>query len=61
MIFSEDENQGTNSHEVYDTTDWDERKLLKFLNHTENRHFKLVEVYLISIIVLLIIVLVKVW
>lgn len=59
--FDEFENLGASNHEIYDVTSWDERKILKFINHTNNRHFRILERYLIFICVLLVFILFKIF
>lgn len=61
MEFDELENYGTQNHEKYDTTDWTERKLIRFVNYNINKSTVMLERYLIFICVVLLIILFKVW
>lgn len=61
MEFDESENYGTKNHEMYDTTDWSERKIMQFLNYNINKRTVVLERYLIFICIILIIILFKIW
>lgn len=57
MEFDKFENEGTSRHEIYDTTEWSERRLIQFVNYNVNKRAAILEWYLIFISVLLLIIL----
>mgnify|MGYP006979813342 FL=1 len=57
MEFDKFENEGTSFREIYDTTEWSERRLIQFVNYNVNKRTAILEWYLIFISVLLLIVL----
>lgn len=61
MIFDEFENIGTKHHEIYDTKDWDERKMLHFINYNVNKRTAMLEKYLLFACVTLLVILFRIW
>lgn len=61
MTFENNECDKDFGNEIYDTTDWDERKLIRFINYTINRKAGILENYLLLIVTLLLVILLKVW
>lgn len=59
--FDEWSNQGTQNHEVYDTTDWSERRLIQFVNYNINKRTVILERYLLFICIILLLILFKIW
>lgn len=61
MKFDEFENTETSDHEIYDTTDWNERRLIQFVNYNINKRTGILEKYLMFICIILFLILFKIW